>query len=158
MLFIVNVLSRHVHGRTLGLGSILCWWIHSGRQLTVIFRRQTPSLGFLQRRGSFQQELCSQSAESSYPQAVLLRPCSHLAYPSQWVLREVSVHFQACTSLPWRTFPLSRAISTLINWKLSSFGPLDICVLPPKRTVILAKKRWRLFICRALWPSPTFKL
>lgn len=65
------------------------------------------------------------------------------------------------SSFPGMQFPFfhfSRAISTLINWKLSSFGPLDICVLPLKGSVILAEKRWRLFICRALWPSPTFKL
>ena len=162
MLSIASVLSRHVHGRTLGLGSTLCsGWIHPGRQLTVIFRRQTPSSGFLQGRGNFQKALCLQSAESAYAQVALLRPCSPdpvLAYPSQCLLREVSVHFQGRSSLPWWSFPLSRAISTLINWKLNSFGPLDICVLPPKGTVILVKKRWRLFICRDLWPSPTFKL
>lgn len=49
--------------------------------------------------------------------------------------------FSGWSPLPGWTFPLSRASSTLINWKLSSFGPLGICVLPPKRTVILAKKR-----------------
>lgn len=38
-------------------------------------------------------------------------------------------------------FPLSRATFTLINCKLSSFGPLGFCVLPPKRQLFWQKKR-----------------
>lgn len=49
MPFIAAILSRQVPRWSLELGRILhSEWIHPGRQLTVIFRRQMPSLGFLQ--------------------------------------------------------------------------------------------------------------
>lgn len=89
--------------------------------------------------GRFSKGAVLLSAVSAHPQAALLRPCSHLANPSQWVLRGLS-SFSGWSPLTGWIFPLSRATSTLINWNLSFFGPLGICALPPKRTVILAKK------------------
>lgn len=160
MLFIADILSRHVHWRSLELGRILhSEWIHPGRQVTELFWKADSFLGVSARMGKFSKELCSWSAGSAHPQVALLRPCSQLAYPSQWALREVSVPFQAEVPSLGEFFHFQGPLLTLINWKLCSFGPLGICVLPLKRTVILAKKKtWKLFICRALWPSPTFEL
>lgn len=114
MFFIANVLSRHVHGWTLGLGSIL----HSG-EFILGDSWQLFSEGKLLPQGFCRgEEQCLQIAESAYPQAALLRPCSQMAYPSQWVLRELSVHSQAFSSFPWWMFSAFKGHLYLNQWKV----------------------------------------
>lgn len=103
------------------------------------FTRQIPALGFLQGWGGFQKELCFCLPCQHILRLLCLGPVPIWQIPLNgcW---EVSVPFQVEVPSLGEFFPLSRATSTLINWNLSFFGPLGICALPPKRTVILAKK------------------
>lgn len=116
------------------------WWTHPRWQLTELFSEgRFHPWGFCKDGEVFKRScaLWWVSTSSGCSASALLPAGKFLSVRAE---RDLS-SFSGWSPFTGWMFPLSRATFTLINWKLSSFGPLGFRVLPPKRQLFWQKKK-----------------